>query len=286
MSAMFFAASGFDSPIFSNTPNLLDIDYMFGSSLANDYSNSIFNNSSIVNLDTSNVKTMEGVFLGNHRFNQEIGNWDTSKVKNMSRMFAGASQFNKKLYFNTLSVTNMAAMFSAAVSFNNGESIGKLNDFVLRTDNVTNMKAMFNGASSFNCKLNWNTNSLIYASSMFYDAVKFSGAGVNLWTTSQLRDISLMFYGCISFSSNLANWDINNLDKTRITDFMKSTNIRQESYNELLQSWSNKIRPNEIIINFGNVKKTQEMLPYFNKLWIDTYWEITDGDGTNVSEVT
>ena len=61
MNNMFFNATSFDSPIFGNT---------------------------------SNVINMTNMFNGATSFNQSIGAWDTSNVTSMRGMFKGATSFD------------------------------------------------------------------------------------------------------------------------------------------------------------------------------------------------
>src|SRR5574344_1672325 len=67
-------------------------------------------NGDISRWDTSNVRSMEGMFNGS-RFNGDISQWDTSKVVDMSYMFYNSS-FNRDISkWNTSSVTDMSCMF-------------------------------------------------------------------------------------------------------------------------------------------------------------------------------
>lgn len=44
--------------------------------------------------DTSNVRTMNGMFANAYKFNADISKWYVSKVENMDSMFYGATRFN------------------------------------------------------------------------------------------------------------------------------------------------------------------------------------------------
>ena len=45
-------------------------------------------------MDTSNVRTMNGMFANAYKFNADISKWYVSKVENMDSMFSGATRFN------------------------------------------------------------------------------------------------------------------------------------------------------------------------------------------------
>ena len=49
----------------------------------------------ISNWDTSEVTSMEKLFLEAETFNEPLNNWDVSNVKNMNLMFFKASMFNQ-----------------------------------------------------------------------------------------------------------------------------------------------------------------------------------------------
>ncbi|MCK8462206.1 BspA family leucine-rich repeat surface protein, partial [Mycoplasma capricolum subsp. capricolum] len=78
-----------------------------------------FNNSEVLNWDTSKVTDMEKMFSGATSFNQNISMWNVSNVKNMEQMFEGAEKFNnnnKPLNWGEKlkSVNNMKGMFKGA----------------------------------------------------------------------------------------------------------------------------------------------------------------------------
>ena len=64
-----------------------------------------------LNLDTSSVTTMYGMFYLASAFDQPLS-LDTSSVTNMNGMFYSASVFNQPLNLDTSSVTDMSYMFA------------------------------------------------------------------------------------------------------------------------------------------------------------------------------
>ena len=71
-----------------------------------------------VNLCTTKVTDMDGLFNNNSSFNTDISFWDTTAVTNMRNMFFGASIFNQNIgSWDTSNVTNMEEMFNVAREF-------------------------------------------------------------------------------------------------------------------------------------------------------------------------
>ena len=94
-------------------------------------------------IDTSNIESMESLFLFNETFNGDITGWNVSKVINMSYMFCDAKSFNQDISkWKFPKVENMNCMFYDATSFN--QPIGDW-----EFPNVTDMNYMFSGATSF-----------------------------------------------------------------------------------------------------------------------------------------
>ena len=70
-------------------------------------------------IDTSDIESMESLFLFNKTFNGDITGWNVSNVRNMSGMFWGAKSFNQDISkWEFPNVENMSNMFSYAKSFN------------------------------------------------------------------------------------------------------------------------------------------------------------------------
>ena len=73
---------------------------------------------SIENWNTSNIKNMSRLFLGNHRFNRDISGWNVQNVHNMNEMFCGCENFNIDIgCWNVAKVKNMRGMFAYAYKF-------------------------------------------------------------------------------------------------------------------------------------------------------------------------
>ena len=65
-------------------------------------------NSNINSWNTSNVTTMEQMFMYAYGFNQNLSNWDTSSVTNIKNMFFQALSFNQSLgNFNIEQITSL-----------------------------------------------------------------------------------------------------------------------------------------------------------------------------------
>ncbi|ATZ16808.1 hypothetical protein ELUMI_v1c00800 [Williamsoniiplasma luminosum] len=107
-----------------------------------------------------NIESLERLFEGATKFNQDISKWETQNIVNMASMFRYADAFNQNLktngnQWNTSNVTNMIAMFSGALTFN--KNISNWN-----TVKLTNMGDMFQRAKAFNQDLSkWNMQNVI-----------------------------------------------------------------------------------------------------------------------------
>ena len=158
-----------------------------------------------VNLCTSLVTDMNGLFTDNNSFNENIGFWDTSNVLGMQLTFAGASAFNQDISkWNTENVGAMNGMFAGATSFN--QNIGNWN-----ISNVTDIWEMFQNATSFNQNLaSWNTHNIINMRSMFEGAIAFN-QNISTWNTSSVIHMERMFFGAISFNQNIGGWNMTNV---------------------------------------------------------------------------
>ena len=142
-------------------------------------------------IDTSNIESMESLFLFNETFNGDITGWNVSSVISMYGMFYNATSFNQPIgNWDVSSVTDMSSMFSSTSSFN--QPIGNW-----KFPKVENMKFMFSYAESFN-------------------------QPIGDWKFPNVTDMSGMFYGASSFNQDLSEW---NLKGKNITDMFSNCPI-------------------------------------------------------------
>ena len=70
-------------------------------------------------IDTSDIESMESLFLFNETFNGDITGWNVSSVISMDGMFSGATSFNQPIgKWKFPNVTDVRNMFFYASSFN------------------------------------------------------------------------------------------------------------------------------------------------------------------------
>lgn len=183
-------------------------------------------NENISAWDTSSVTSMAGMFAGANRFNQNIGSWITSSVRDMSQMFQDAWAFNQPLKsWNTSSVTKMAYMFKNAGAFNQQIDLWD-------TASVTDMQYMFHYARNFNQPIgSWQVSKVTNMKNMFYNARHFN-QGLESWDTSHVRDMSHMFRDADAFNQPIGAWNTSSvLDMSHMF-----TNAG--SFNQPVGSWN------------------------------------------------
>nr|WP_263728398.1 BspA family leucine-rich repeat surface protein [Campylobacter sp. RKI_CA19_01122] len=73
-----------------NVSNIQEMDCLFKNSKRKDFSG-------IEEWDVSNVTSMNEMFYGCKKINQNLNNWDTTKVINISYMFSNCFSFNQAL---------------------------------------------------------------------------------------------------------------------------------------------------------------------------------------------
>jgi surface protein len=232
----------------TDLPNLSDVTNMMqmfrGCTVLNGPSN-------IGSWNTSNITSVNGLFMDARAFNQNIGAWNIGKVTDMDWMFYGAAAFNMNISsWNTGNVTTMARLFSGATAFN--QDINNWN-----TSNVTNMLSLFRFATNFNQNINnWNTSKVTNMRSVFDGATAFNGNITN-WNTSNVTDMTYMFARTGSFNQNIGNWNtskvtnmsylcsaatafnqnIGNWNTSNVTD-MSAMFYAANSFNQDISSWN------------------------------------------------
>ena len=145
-------------------------------------------------IDTSNIESMESLFLFNETFNGDITGWNVSSVISMDGMFYGAKSFNQPIgNWKFPKVENMSCMFYDAESFNQDISKWKF-------PNVENMEFMFSYTLSFN-------------------------QDISKWKFPNVKYMGNMFYGASSFNQDLSEW---NLKGKSTTDMFSNCPIKDE----------------------------------------------------------
>ena len=116
-------------------------------------------------IDTSNVTSMDYMFMNSKATSLDLSSFDTSNVTKMNIMFSGSQATNLDLSsFDTSNVTNMSAMFGASQATS-------LDLSSFDTSNVTNMSAMFNGSQATTLDLSsFDTTNVTNTTSMFYNS--------------------------------------------------------------------------------------------------------------------
>ena len=190
--------------------------------------------------ETSEVKTMAGLFEDLGTFNDDIDSWQTSSVKDMSRMFAakrcgtqGSVVFNQPLNsWNTRSVRDVEGMFANNCAFDQ-------NIDSWQVGSVTSTAEMFAHATSYNQPVNsWQTSSTTSFVSMFQNAHHFN-QNINAWRThsAQTAITRAMFRGAAKFNQNIAAWTAPRAN-TGPLDPMKEMFVGANAFAQDLSPWS------------------------------------------------
>ena len=193
-----------------NMSKCTDMAHMFGG--AGQLTSSI-RLSGLENWDTSNVRSMYGVFgaMGYYKTAQtttttvvigDLSKWNTSKVTTMNRMFSDTACFSAFNVGNignwdTSNVTDMSFMFNACGKMV-GSSVGANTWYVgdISRWNVSKVKDfsfMFNEVAKYNSRATVPTN-------------------LSKWNTSSATNMRYMFpyaWSYMSYSQNLSGWNVN-----------------------------------------------------------------------------
>jgi uncharacterized delta-60 repeat protein len=193
----------------TDIPNLSTVTYMNLLGCFGNCSSLINSNGSIGLWNTSNVSTMNSMFLGTP-FNQSLSSWDTSTVSDMSSMFFNAG-FDSEIFQDVSNVYNMGSMFTGCSI----TGINSSNMSAWDVTNVTNMQSMFFSANNFNADISlWETNSVTNMSYMFNGALSFN-QDVGSWSVSNVTNMEFMFSSAIVFNQDLESWDVSNVTNMR-----------------------------------------------------------------------
>ena len=176
--------------------------------------------------DVSNITDMTDMFNGASSFNQDLSNWDVSSVTSFNYMFFGASAFNGNIVnWDISSAQFIHNMFNGASVFN--QNIGGWD-----TSNVIGMAGVFDSAENFNQDIsNWNTSSVNNMESLFFGATVFN-QDISSWDVSNVTDMSNMFREAGAFNQNIGNWN------TSSANNMESMFFRAFNFDQDLSGWN------------------------------------------------
>ena len=226
--------TGFD------TSNVEDMREMFGSYNICSPSN-IPDPIDFSSFNTSNVRTMAGMFSGACLPTIDIRNFNTMMVYDMSRMFADLTVTTSidasglqvpnvsnvdRIFsrsesllsidvsgWNLTGITDMSEMFADLPSLTN------LNLHGFETRNVTNMKSMFKGARSLaNLDLSsFDTSQVTNMASMFEDMYSLTTINLSSFDTSNVTTMNRMFF-MTTGNPPITDLDLSSFNTSQVTD--------------------------------------------------------------------
>ncbi len=222
-----------------DSSNILDISYMFAGLNADFWGHCINQaNLDFSKINTSNVKSMKGMFSRACVPNLRSLNFDTSKVEDMSEMFANTDNGMNELdlsSFDTRSLKTARSMFVGS-NFTKLNVSGWRNDVLtdmlemfahmgelteinisnFRTNNVTNMSGTFKDDHKLRLLdlSSFNTSKVKGMGGLFSGLYKVTNINLSSFDTSNVEDMAHMFYACVE----LASLNLNNFNTSKVTD--------------------------------------------------------------------
>ena len=162
------------------------------------------------NFNTSNVTSMNRMFVNCSLTSLNLSNFNTSNVTDMCRVFAGCRRLTSLNLsnFNTSNVSEMEGMFMDCTS------LTSLNLSNFNTSNVTNMDGMFRDCSSLTTinLSNFHTYNVNYMRYMFSGCSSLTSLDLSIFNTSNVTSMTNMFSSCSSLTSlNLSNFNTSNV---------------------------------------------------------------------------
>ena len=195
-----------------NTKSVIDMEYMFGASMATNDSMpdivlDVAELTNIENWDVSNVTNMKGMFYGCYNLETlDLSGWDVSNVKDMSYMFDMLPKFNKlsKIIgiedWDVSSLTNTESMFA--------------NQYDFITLDLSK----------------WNGNKIVNMNYMFALSTFLSGS-ITI-TNPNVETYELMF--AYSSTTNITEFTVNYIDYATKEIAKKMVETKRDSYSKVV----------------------------------------------------
>ena len=220
----------------------------------------------------ANITTLDSMFNGAWKFNQDISMWDVSGITNMSSMFANARSFNKNIsLWDVSNVTNMGGMFYMAEVFN--QDLSNWN-----TGLVENMSQLFYNASRFNGDIStWDTGRVTNMSNMFYGTSAFN-SNISSWNVSNVLNMASMFESSTMFNQDLSLWCVTNISSAPIyfADGAVSYVLPKPVWGTCPQNAPEEVLPGSMKISFEPRLTTDQSLYLYMRYTSPTPWEVRD----------
>ena len=267
-----------------DTSNVVYMQYMFFNCLA-------LTNINFSNFNTSKVTRMESMFQECKNLTSiDVTNFDTSSVTSMKRMFAFCYELVDLDVsgFDTSSVTTMYSMFADC------PNLAMIDVSNFDTSNVTTMESMFYNCSklvSLNLN-NFNTSSLTNMHAMFASCLNLANLDLSNFNTSSVTRMDSMFYNCKSLTTlDLSNFNTSNVNTmesmfqycTSLTS-LNVSNFDTSNVISMCAMFAQNTSLKSIDLSNFNTGKVTHMSNMFTSS--HRLEKIYIGDGWNISNVT
>ena len=143
-----------------------------------------------------------------------------------------------------------------------------------------NLSGAFHGCVNLVDFFGGNVSLVTDMSSMFEGASSVE-LDISRWNVSQVTDMSSMFEGATLAEPDMANWDFTNV--TDMTDMFDGIALPTENYTRMLMQIYTTSRQNNVVLDAGNSRYSQNIAPIRNSLVeinstcdFPCRWQITD----------
>ncbi len=183
----------------------------------------------VLDMNTSNIDTMEGMFQHCNNLTKINCNWVTNKVTTMRDMFRRCYYLTEldTSNFDTSNVREMHAMFSSCLSLKTVD-VSNFN-----VDNVTTMNCMFDGCYAITSLdvSSWNTSKVTDMYSLFRYCRALTSLDLSGWSVSKVTTINNMFHDCATLQTlNVQSWPLTSITQTAINSLPVGNDTKNEIY--------------------------------------------------------